>query len=52
MKRTGLVTIDVCAPAPTEPFEMVCNKPFVFILYGYTHDGSDQILFTGVVNRP
>ncbi|MDR1703958.1 MAG: hypothetical protein LBS19_04645 [Clostridiales bacterium] len=39
-------------PKPTEPFEMKCDKPFVFVLYGRTYDGGDQILFTGVVNRP
>jgi len=39
-------------PEPTEPFEMVCNKPFVFVLYGQTYDGGKQVLFTGVVNQP
>jgi serpin B len=39
-------------PQPNIPFEMICNRPFVFILYEYTHDGGDQILFTGMVNRP
>ncbi len=39
-------------PRPSEPFEMVCDKPFVFILSSYTQDGGDQILFTGVVNKP
>ncbi|MDR2576383.1 MAG: hypothetical protein LBC52_08085 [Treponema sp.] len=39
-------------PPPTKPFEMICNKPFVFILYAYTYDGGSQILFTGVVNQP
>ncbi|MFP3155183.1 hypothetical protein LQZ18_12320 [Lachnospiraceae bacterium ZAX-1] len=39
-------------PKPTDPFEMNCNKPFVFVLYGNTYDGGDQILFTGIVNRP
>lgn len=39
-------------PLPTEPFEMNCNKPFVFVLYGDTYDGGNQILFTGIVNRP
>ncbi|MDR1956690.1 MAG: hypothetical protein LBQ30_07540 [Treponema sp.] len=39
-------------PDPTEPFEMICNKPFVFILYGNTYDGGTQVLFTGVVNQP
>ena len=32
---------------PTSPFEMSCNKPFVFVLEDYR-----QILFTGVVNNP
>jgi len=39
-------------PTPTEPFEMVCDKPFVFLLCDRTYDGRNQILFTGVVNRP
>jgi len=39
-------------PAPTEPFEMNCNKPFAFVLYGQTYDGGSQVLFTGIVNRP
>jgi len=40
---------------PLEPeisFEMICNKPFVFILYDRTFDGGSQILFTGVLNQP
>jgi len=41
------------APAlPAEPFVMICNRPFVFILYGFTNDGGRQVLFTGVVNQP
>jgi len=39
-------------PQPTEPFEMICNKPFVFVLYSHTYDGGNQVLFTGVVNKP
>jgi serpin B len=39
-------------PVPTEPFEMICDRPFVFILYEYTYDGGCQILFTGLVNQP
>jgi serpin B len=39
-------------PPPPKPFEMICDKPFVFILYESTADGGDQILFTGVVNQP
>ena len=38
-------------PLPTEPFEMICDKPFVFVLYDWTYDGSSQVLFTGVVNQ-
>jgi serpin B len=37
---------------PKAPFEMNCNKPFVFILYDYTQDGGNQVLFTGMVNQP
>jgi hypothetical protein len=37
---------------PKETFEMICNKPFVFVLYGSTYDGGAQVLFTGVVNEP
>ena len=39
-------------PQPTEPFEMICDKPFVFVLYNHTYDGGFQVLFTGVVNQP
>lgn len=39
-------------PEPTEPFEMKCNTPFVFVLYGNTYDNGKQILFTGIVNQP
>ena len=51
------VTVMAAAPGaaliePTEPFEMICNKPFVFILYGRTNDGGNQVLFTGIVNQP
>jgi len=34
------------------PFEMICDKPFIFVLCGRTVDGGRQVLFTGVVNRP
>jgi len=37
---------------PTKPFEMICDKPFMFILYDLTHDGGYQVIFTGVVNQP
>lgn len=36
----------------TEKFEMNCNHPFVFVLYGDTYDGGSQVLFTGIVNEP
>ena len=39
-------------PQPNKPFEMICNRPFIFILYDYTYDGVSQILFTGMVNQP
>ena len=39
-------------PQPTKPFEMICNKPFIFILYSHTYDGGNQIIFTGIVNQP
>ena len=37
---------------PAKPFEMICDRPFVFILYDLTHDGGYQVLFTGIVNQP
>jgi serpin B len=37
---------------PAETFEMICDRPFVFVLYGRTYDGGNQVLFTGVVNEP
>ena len=39
-------------PQPNKPFEMICDRPFMFILCGYTYDGGAQILFTGIVNQP
>ena len=39
-------------PLPTEPFEMKCDRPFVFIIYGSSNWMGEQILFTGIVNRP
>jgi len=38
-------------PQPTTPFEMICDRPFVFILCERTSDGGNQILFTGLVNQ-
>lgn len=57
-KGTTAAAVTVMAAGTTSmppegiPFEMICNKPFVFILCDYTHDGGSQILFTGVVNQP
>ncbi len=39
-------------PEPTDPFEMTCDRPFVFVLYSNTADGGCQVLFTGMVNQP
>ena len=39
-------------PQPTDPFEMNCNRPFLFILCDQTYDGGNQILFIGIVNQP
>jgi serpin B len=40
------------APQPQRNFEMICDRPFMFVLYDRTYDGGDQILFTGIVNKP
>jgi serine protease inhibitor len=40
---------------PEKTFEMICDKPFVFVLYDYdyaAYDGGIQVLFTGMVNEP
>ncbi|MCL2355577.1 MAG: hypothetical protein FWC70_00275 [Defluviitaleaceae bacterium] len=40
-------------PVPPEiTFEMICNRPFVFVLHSHTADGGRQVLFTGAVNAP
>ena len=39
-------------PEPTKHFEMICDKPFVFILFQPTWDGGMQVLFTGMVYKP
>jgi len=44
---TVLMMAGSAMPQPTEPFSMVCDKPFVFVLCG----SGRQILFTGVVNQ-
>jgi serpin B len=40
------------APQPQKKVEMICDRPFMFVLYDHTYDGGDQILFTGIVNKP
>jgi len=47
---TALYTPGASIPEPTETFEMVCNRPFVFVLCSNTYDGGNQVLFTGIVN--
>jgi len=49
-----VVTIDgaTSVPPSQRQFEMVCDRPFMFVLYDYTYDGGDQVLFTGIVNKP
>lgn len=49
---TVMMAAGASMPLPTEPFEMICDKPFVFILCDRTYDGGNQVLFTGVVNQP
>jgi serpin B len=61
-KGTTAAAVTVLPASPTsvgvgkkpepKPFEMICDRPFVFILCERTYDGGDQILFTGVVNKP
>jgi serine protease inhibitor len=41
------IAMGEAAPMPTEPFEMVCDRPFMFML-----ESNGQVLFTGVVNNP
>lgn len=44
MSRTSLTL-------PTEPFSMIADKPFAFVLHQWTPDAGAQVLFTGVVNQ-
>jgi serpin B len=39
-------------PMPTAPKIITCDRPFVFVLYNRTWDGGNQVLFTGIVNKP
>ena len=48
-----VLTMEAAAEViPTERFEMICNKPFVFVLSEDTYDGGQQVLFTGIINQP
>jgi len=49
---TVLGASNTSMPPPNVPFEMICDRPFIFILYDYTYEGGAQILFTGIVNQP
>ncbi|MCL2361841.1 MAG: hypothetical protein FWC73_08530 [Defluviitaleaceae bacterium] len=44
--------VGAAPPQERETFEMICDRPFVFILYRNTVDGGRQVLFTGIVNQP
>ena len=43
---------ELAEPEPLAPFEMICDKPFAFVLYVDTTDGGWQVLFIGIVNQP
>ena len=49
---TVLVAVAEAALEPVTTFEMICDRPFAFVLHRQTNDGGRQVLFTGVVNRP
>ena len=49
---TAMMMAGSAMPPPSVPFEMICDRPFVFVLHGNTLDGGQQVLFTGVVNQP
>ncbi|MDR1658659.1 MAG: serpin family protein [Deltaproteobacteria bacterium] len=35
-----------------QPFEMLCDQPFVFVVYQKTSDNPRLVLFSGIVNQP
>jgi len=49
---TVMMAAGSAMPLPTDPFEMICDRPFVFVLTGNTYDGGSQVLFTGMVCQP
>lgn len=34
---------------PSQPFEMICDRPFAFVLYANTYPNDPVVLFTGVL---
>ena len=46
---TATILVTGAMSEPTKAFEMVCSKPFAFILYERSYKGNSQILFTGIV---
>lgn len=38
-------------PEPTAPFEMICDRPFAFLLTKPVYGAGEQVLFCGVVNQ-
>lgn len=49
---TALILAGAALPEPAEAFEMICNKPFAFVLLGPGTGLTDEVLFTGVVCDP
>jgi serpin B len=51
-----VLLMDATSAGPRDPpektFAMICDKPFVFVLYDRTYNGPAQVLFTGMVNKP
>ncbi|MDR1658660.1 MAG: hypothetical protein LBT47_14155 [Deltaproteobacteria bacterium] len=46
----GMVTSSLIANP--KPFEMICNRPFAFVVYAKVTDNPVQVLFTGIVYQP
>ena len=38
-------------PMETQPVEMICDRPFAFVLTADGREAGQQVLFTGVVNQ-
>jgi serpin B len=48
---TVMSVVPTSMPADPVLFEMVCDRPFAFVLHQPTVDGGQQVLFMGVVNQ-